>query len=68
MFIIPIQMNRQSSIGGCYFLYFLFLLHICTAFLTIIRAFNHDKEEIIQLSMDSIHIVKSAESQMIVSF
>jgi hypothetical protein len=42
MFLIPIQINRQSSIGGFYFLYFLFLLHICTAFLTIINAFNHD--------------------------
>jgi hypothetical protein len=42
MFLILIQTNRQSSISGLYFLYILFLLHICTTFLTIIHAFNPD--------------------------
>jgi hypothetical protein len=42
MFSITIQTTRQPSIGGYYFLHFLFVLHICTAFLTIINAFNND--------------------------
>jgi hypothetical protein len=44
MFLISIQINRQPSMGGFYFLYFLFFLNICTAYLPIMSAFNHDKE------------------------
>jgi hypothetical protein len=39
------QTNRQLSIGGFYFLYFLFLLHVCTAFFTIIGAFNNELDD-----------------------
>ena len=39
------QTDRQISFLGFYFLYFLFFLHVCTAFLTIISAFNNDWNE-----------------------
>ncbi|CAF4170376.1 unnamed protein product [Rotaria sp. Silwood2] len=67
MFFIKSQTNRQSLFGGFYFLYFLFILHICTAFLTIISGLNNnlkDNEAIIQLSMDSIHVVESSDHQI----
>ena len=88
MFSLIIQTNRLPSMGGCYyFLHVLFLLHICTAFLTIITAFNNNLNDneglnrfyeieffmefllaIIQLSMDSIHVVKSSDPHTTVSF
>ena len=42
---MTMQTNRQLSIGGFYFLYFLFLLHVCTAFFTIIGAFNNELDD-----------------------
>ncbi|CAF1175327.1 unnamed protein product [Rotaria sp. Silwood1] len=68
MFLIKSRANRQPSCDGLYFLYFFFILHICTAFLTIISALNSDlkdNEAIIQLSMDSIHVVESSDHQIV---
>ncbi|CAF3323967.1 unnamed protein product [Rotaria sp. Silwood1] len=62
MFSTTIRTNRQSSNNFLYFLHSLFLLHICTAFLTIVNALNnHENEAFIQLSADSIHVVKPSD-------
>ncbi|CAF3551098.1 unnamed protein product [Rotaria sordida] len=62
MFSIIIRTNRQSSNHFLYFLHSLFLLHICTAFFTIVNALNnHENEAFIQLSIDSIHVVKPSD-------
>lgn len=45
MLFIRRQINRQSLDDVFYFVYFLFLLHICTAFLTIINGVNNNSNE-----------------------
>ena len=88
MFTTILRTNRQSSTNVFYFLHILFLLHICTAFLTIVNALNNNDNEgldnkkkemkifflsifyflaIIQLSVDSIHVVKSSDPRFAVN-
>lgn len=45
MFTTIARTNRQSSTNVFYFLHILFLLHICTAFLTIVNALNNNDNE-----------------------
>lgn len=85
MFSTILRTNRQSSTNAFYFLQILFLLHVCTAFLTIVNALNNNDNEglinliwivvffckrlflaIIQLSIDSIHVVKSSDARFAV--
>ena len=85
MFSTILRTNRQSSNNAFYFLQILFLLHVCTAFLTIVNALNNNDNEglldlwffserlflciflaIIQLSIDSIHVVKSSDPRFAV--
>ncbi|UJR33639.1 hypothetical protein I4U23_021073 [Adineta vaga] len=62
MVSIRLRTNQQATNNLFYFLHILFLLHIYTAFLTIVNSLNNnDNEAIIQLSMDSIHVVKSSD-------
>ncbi|CAF0749813.1 unnamed protein product [Adineta ricciae] len=62
MVSIRLRTNQQSTNSLFYFLHILFLLHIYTAFLTIVNSLNNnDNEAIIQLSTDSIHVVKSSD-------
>ncbi|CAF0885194.1 unnamed protein product [Adineta steineri] len=61
MFSIFTSMHRQPSNDSYYFLRYLFLLYICTAFLMIISAFSddlNDNEVFPHLSMNSIHTDK----------
>ncbi|CAF3697659.1 unnamed protein product [Adineta steineri] len=62
MFSIMLRTNKQSTNNVLYFLHILFLLHIYTAFLTIVNSLNNnDNEAIIQLSVDTIHVVKPSD-------
>ncbi|CAF2702202.1 unnamed protein product [Rotaria sp. Silwood2] len=62
MFSKPLRTNGRSSNSFLYFLHSLLLLHICTAFLTIVSALNNpENEAFIQLSVDSIHVVKPSD-------
>lgn len=45
MFSVLIRTNRQSSNHPFYFLHTLFVLHICTAYLTIATALNNHENE-----------------------
>lgn len=87
MLAIRIRTTQQSTNNLFYFLHILFLLHIYTAFLTIVNSLNSNDNEgktaygvttsttpsplvplaIIQLSVDSIHVVKSSDPRLSVS-
>lgn len=86
MVSIRLRTNQQSTNSLFYFLHILFLLHIYTAFLTIVNSLNNNDNEglhsrlrlsfsyiylftlaIIQLSADSIHVVKSSDPRFSVS-
>ena len=86
MVSIRLRTNKQSTNSLFYFLHILFLLHIYTAFLTIVNSLNNNDNEgsqndlqlsfsyvylftlaIIQLSTDSIHVVKSSDPRFTVS-
>ncbi|CAF4461293.1 unnamed protein product [Rotaria socialis] len=62
MFSVLIRTNRQSSHNIFYFLHTLFILYACTASFTTVSALNnHENEAFIQLSVDSIHVVKPSD-------
>ncbi|CAF1157024.1 unnamed protein product [Adineta ricciae] len=46
MFSTKLHIRQQPSSRGCYCLHYIFLLHICTAFLMIISALNNDEATI----------------------